>query len=559
MSGEQRTISELVNLGFPEERAQEAVGKIGDKSDVQLAINWLLDHGEEDRGGCVEFKHCSHVSELGHQRLVSRSKLEFGRPCVHGCGGEENWVCLLCGETRCGRYASRHSLQHWQETKRQEEASTSALEAAELGTLPRGHCLALGLADLSVWCYECEAYVHHESLGPLVKQMQVLKFGGAPDAEQPAPAVGTPIESDPTGAHGRLGQASWPLPKLARACTDEARPGYQTMRAHEYLDEPEVLRSKVRLLADLLRRSLHCVAYTGAGISTASGISDWASKATDSVSTGGRRKVSFWEAQPTLAHRVLVALRREGLLKHWVQQNHDGLPQKAGFPQCDINEIHGAIYDPSNPVVPMSGTLRPDLIEWMLEWEDKADLCLALGTSMVGMNADRMALAPAKRQEASAPGALGTVIVALQQTQYDRLASLRIFASMDDVFQLLAEEMQLSVPAAAQSVDAGQFPLVLEGLPYGPDGRKNANASMTLDLRPGRRLKVVRQPAWDAKQYRGVCEVVRASEVQARQGHVALRFAPEGEGGEVRILGRWWLEAAREGAVDVLPVVPCAE
>lgn len=43
---------------------------------------------------------------------------------------------------------------------------------------------------------------------------------------------------------------------------------------------------------------------------------------------------------------MLVALSRAGYLKHWVQQNHDGLPQKAGYPQEHINEIHGAWFDP---------------------------------------------------------------------------------------------------------------------------------------------------------------------------------------------------------------------
>ena len=51
-----------------------------------------------------------------------------------------------------------------------------------------------------------------------------------------------------------------------------------------------------------------------------------------------------------------------------------GLPQKAGMPQWRINEVHGAWYDPSNPVVPMDGTLRPDLLEDLLDWEEKADL-----------------------------------------------------------------------------------------------------------------------------------------------------------------------------------------
>eukprot|EP00913_Durusdinium_trenchii_P032626 g30540.t1 len=143
------------------------------------------------------------------------------------------------------------------------------------------------------------------------------------------------------------------------------------------------------------------------------------------------RKVSHWRAKPTIAHRALVGLYRQGHLKHWVQQNHDGLPQKAGFPQEALNEIHGAWFDPSNPVVPMSGTLREDLMSWLLdksgsfihwgppsqEWETRCDLCLALGTSMVGMNSDRMAIAAAQR--AKAGQGLGTVIVALQQTQYD--------------------------------------------------------------------------------------------------------------------------------------------
>jgi hypothetical protein len=35
-------------------------------------------------------------------------------------------------------------------------------------------------------------------------------------------------------------------------------------------------------------------------------------------------------------------MHRTGLLHHWLQQNHDRLAQKAGFPQAALNEIHGA-------------------------------------------------------------------------------------------------------------------------------------------------------------------------------------------------------------------------
>lgn len=48
--------------------------------------------------------------------------------------------------------------------------------------------------------------------------------------------------------------------------------------------------------------------------------------------------------KPTYSHFALTALERGGLLHYYVQQNHDGLPQKACFPQEKINEIHGAWY-----------------------------------------------------------------------------------------------------------------------------------------------------------------------------------------------------------------------
>lgn len=543
-------------LGFTEARAREAVDNVGDKSDAQLAMNWLFDNGEEDKGGAVVFKNCPHVDELGSACLVTCGQLEFGQPCIQNCGGRENWVCLMCGETRCGRYSRRHAVSHWEQTKRHGEAQLSVAQVAS-GAQSRGHCLALSLGDLSVWCYECDSYVKHETLTPLVKKMERLKFG-EDEKQQGCSAelpLGSQIPAEPVAAHGCLGEVAWPLPKLARACGKEARPGYRTMPAHEYLDEPEVLRAKVCVLADLIRRSSRCVAYTGAGISTSSGISDYATKASDSVAARGRQATP-WEAQPTLAHRVLVALHRAGHLKHWVQQNHDGLPQKAGFPQRDLNEIHGAWYDPSNPVVPMSGNLRADLIDDMYKWEARVDLCLALGTSMVGMNADRLAVAPAERMRKGAPGALGTVIVALQQTQYDTLASLRIFATIDSVAELLAQELALSV-APAPALRAGGRPAVLEGLPYGPDGRRAPGESLRLDLRPGSRLRVVNQPDWDQETHGNVCEVVEAPDEIAREGHVSVRFGRAGSSNSVRrVLGSWWLEAAQAGAVEVLPVVP---
>ena len=51
------------------------------------------------------------------------------------------------------------------------------------------------------------------------------------------------------------------------------------------------------------------------------------------------------QAAPSDAHYQLVRLHAAGMLTTWVQQNHDGLPQKAGLPQAALNEIHGAWCD----------------------------------------------------------------------------------------------------------------------------------------------------------------------------------------------------------------------
>jgi NAD-dependent SIR2 family protein deacetylase len=304
----------------------------------------------------------------------------------------------------------------------------------------------------------------------------------------------------------------------------------------------------------MLLRSKNCVAYTGAGISTSSGISDYATKARDSIATSstGGAKTSPWAARPTPAHRVLVGMHQRGILKHWVQQNHDGLPQKAGYPQTELNEIHGAWFDPSNPVVPMDGTLREDLIKWLLEWEEKVDLCLALGTSMVGMNADRIPVAAAQR--AKKGNGIGMVIVALQETQYDIDSSLRIFAPIDEVLTRLVVELELEV-AAASSCVAADKEQIFENLPYDETGALNSGAKLSLDLREGSKVRIVNQPAWDKAKWGPMGVVIQAQTSLQEEGHIAIRMG-EGEGGVIRVLGRWWLEDARRGKVPHLPVVP---
>ena len=152
------------------------------------------------------------------------------------------------------------------------------------------------------------------------------------DEMQPAPAVVGPPEG--AFAHGTDGNPAWAPPKMVVKCDQVARPNMAArIMAHEYQDEPDVLSAKIKMLAAMVRRAQKCAAYTGAGISTAAGIGDYASKA-GARSSVLPKKLSggtpfdagdALNAEPTFAHRALTSMHTSGLLHEWVQQNHDGV------------------------------------------------------------------------------------------------------------------------------------------------------------------------------------------------------------------------------------------
>eukprot|EP00854_Cymbomonas_tetramitiformis_P020999 gene20999-25196_t len=254
------------------------------------------------------------------------------------------------------------------------------------------------------------------------------------------------MDEEPVKMHGELYRGHWQPPKCVTEFDVNARLTFTSIKAHEYYDREDVLNEKVELLAELIRGSNNCMAYTGAGISTAAGIDDYATKSKEkSVTAEARPSVRDWkQARPTKAHHVMTSLHRSGHLKHWIQQNHDSLPQKAGYPQHALNEIHGSLHDPANSVVPYEGQLRDDLYAWLQKWEIENDLCLALGTSLSGFNADRVVETAFQRCQQGLSA--GLVIVNLQQTPYDEHSSLRIFSKIDTVMELLAVKLGLSFP-----------------------------------------------------------------------------------------------------------------
>ncbi len=124
-------------------------------------------------------------------------------------------------------------------------------------------------------------------------------------------------------------------------------------------------RDQVKKIADALYQRGPGMAFTGAGISTESGIPDyrgpnglWSRQNPtyfrDFLADPAVR-LRYWErrrarypvlaaAEPNEGHRALARLQRAGFLDVIVTQNVDGLHQKAGSPPDRVIELHGTAH-----------------------------------------------------------------------------------------------------------------------------------------------------------------------------------------------------------------------
>ncbi len=120
--------------------------------------------------------------------------------------------------------------------------------------------------------------------------------------------------------------------------------------------------AKVRRLGELIERSSRAVIFTGAGISTESGIPDfrspgglWAKNqpiefqdflASEEMQRGSwRRKfameATLQQAAPNRGHRAVAALVERGKISAVITQNIDGLHQASGIADKHVIELHG--------------------------------------------------------------------------------------------------------------------------------------------------------------------------------------------------------------------------
>ncbi len=244
-------------------------------------------------------------------------------------------------------------------------------------------------------------------------------------------------------------------------------------------------------LVDLIRSARRILVFTGAGISTTSGIPDyrgprgvWKTRQPvyyqDFMASGEARleywdqKASDWEsfrdAEPNRAHRAVVALERAGKVEMVVTQNIDGLHSKAGTHDDRLVEIHGsnrqiecqtcgqrsdpqahfdAFVDTRKPPqCPCGGWLKPATISFgqALRQEDllragraslRADLVLAMGSTLSVYPAASIPLDAAK-------GGAAYVIINRGATEHDEMPELTLRLE-GDVGEILAPSVELAL------------------------------------------------------------------------------------------------------------------
>lgn len=253
------------------------------------------------------------------------------------------------------------------------------------------------------------------------------------------------------------------------------------------------MNQKIDQVAKLAAKAGKIVVFTGAGISTESGIPDfrgpgglWTKYDPDDFtidkflgSHATRRKM--WQrlregglmedAQPNAAHYAVVELEKMGKLLSLVTQNVDNLHQKAGSASALIRELHGNMqrlvclncresypvsvvkekYAGSDDVPSCDycrGILKPDVIFFgealpqqilaqAMQEAESCDLMIVIGSSLVVYPA---AYVPVHARQSGAD----LVIINRGETEQDHLAAVRIDAPAGETMTKILNRLQSS-------------------------------------------------------------------------------------------------------------------
>ncbi len=236
------------------------------------------------------------------------------------------------------------------------------------------------------------------------------------------------------------------------------------------------LEQQIEKAASLVAEAKKIVVFTGAGVSTESGIPDfrgpeglWSRYDPEDFTierflSDREVRKKHWQlltgnefivadAKPNAAHYAITDLQSMGKLYGIITQNVDGLHQKAGVPESLVFQLHGdlshakclecacrypiqevknwikqGIEEPECPAC--SGMLKPDAVFFgeqlpfgtLMESESRSktcDLCMVLGSTLVVYPAATMPV------HAARSGAK-LVIINMGPTALDEIATIRI-------------------------------------------------------------------------------------------------------------------------------------
>ena len=237
----------------------------------------------------------------------------------------------------------------------------------------------------------------------------------------------------------------------------------------------------VQNIAEWLAKARAAVVFTGAGVSTESGIPDFRSPGGvwsrtkpilyEEYLRDPEARLAYWRqraethlqfgnAQPNVAHRAFARWEELGRIRGVITQNIDGLHQLAG--SKNVLELHGtarqvaciecnARYDAQemldrfrqsqsvptcarcggltkHATISFGQTLPPDVLRTAIRWAREADLLLAIGSSLVVSPAAEL---PAIAKESGAR----LVIINGEPTPLDGLADAVVRGSIGEVIE----------------------------------------------------------------------------------------------------------------------------
>ncbi len=245
------------------------------------------------------------------------------------------------------------------------------------------------------------------------------------------------------------------------------------------------MEEQINLIAQAIAKGSKNIIFTGAGISTESGIPDYRSQGGlwdkftpvyfDEFMSSKEARIEYWrrksalyddleKAKPNPAHLAVAQLYDMGLIHAVITQNIDGLHQESGIPEDEIIELHGntrrvrcmtcseisSVADAHQrilagdlaPECHCGGYLKPDTISFgqsmpqkevqrASELSSSCEFFMVVGSTLLVQPA---ALMPEYARQAAA----FLAIINLSETPYDNICQALIRGKAGDVLQQIA-------------------------------------------------------------------------------------------------------------------------